>query len=526
MCGIVSVISKRQAGFFGADLEMFENLLVLDTLRGLDSTGVFCVDSARQVGFLKVASHPFNLFSVQEYAKWRGRAVNSGRILVGHNRKATQGSINSRNAHPFHSGNIIMVHNGTLREDHKKVYAPVDVDSHALTIAFDERGAENVIPEIEGAFALMWWDIEKNRLFAIRNDERPLSIVETDDNYYILSESWMALQLLAKANKKVTAVHDILPGQLYEFQLGGKHTVKDIPVKKEDWSKYISSYSNRGLPRAQHGGANTSSVTPPKSQQGSCSSTGDCGPTQLTSSQKTTTSPSEMKQQTSLTLVKQSDPQQSGEGQQERGLASNHAIVDAAVHVPHPDFHKGQTILVKFYEMKLSDGGMYYLCRGKSAEPATEGLDVLAYIRVAEIPDGDQVKYLHQHVDAVVVKHTTSVCGGSLYVNKVSLPKLLDVHNNRIAETEWNYVTTYCKCSLCQATIYDEERGFTSVTRRPNNHYSVICAECVEESLKGADKHEFNQNRLAAVQTYIGQRPTAAIGDDSLLETSRTPTVH
>jgi glucosamine 6-phosphate synthetase-like amidotransferase/phosphosugar isomerase protein len=67
MCGIVSIISKRQGGFWHADLELFEGLLILDTTRGLDSTGVFCVDSARQVGFMKVASHPFNLFAIQGY---------------------------------------------------------------------------------------------------------------------------------------------------------------------------------------------------------------------------------------------------------------------------------------------------------------------------------------------------------------------------------------------------------------------------------------------------------------------------
>lgn len=517
MCGIVSVISKRQGGFFTGDLEMFESLLILDTLRGLDSTGVFCVDSARQVGFMKVASHPFHLFATQEYPSWRQKAINSGRILVGHNRKATQGSINSRNAHPFHSGKIILVHNGTLRGDHKKDYAPVDVDSHALAIAFDEKGAENVIPTINGAFALIWWDIEKNRLFAVRNDERPLSIVETDEAYYVLSESWMALQLLAKQGKKVTNVIDIDPGKLYEFKIGGQHEVRDIEVQKDYWTNYnYQSHTGRSA-KVQHGGATrASSVQSGKSE-----------PASTTSQTRTTTSPSDTKPGTALTLVKKTDSQEAaGEAQTGNGDRAQQAIIDAAQHVNHPDFQQGRPLLVKFYEMKLSANGGYYLCRGKSCEPATDEIDVLAYVKVASIPDGEQIKFLNKPVETTIVKYVSSSCGPSIYVKELNIPKLVDVHNNQITETEWQYVTTYCKCKACQASIYDEERPYTSVSRKPNNVYSVTCADCVEDSLKGDVKYEFNQNRLASVQAHLGKRDAASGSDVGPTQAAGTTTLH
>jgi hypothetical protein len=512
MCGIVSIISKRQGGFWNADLEMFENLLILDTLRGLDSTGVFCVDSARQVGYLKVASHPFHLFAMQEYPKWRARAIQSGRILVGHNRKATQGSINSKNAHPFHSGNIVLVHNGTLRGDHKKDFAPVDVDSHALAIAFDENGAENVIPKINGAFALIWWDVEKNRLFAIRNDERPLEIVETDDSFFVLSESWMALQLLAKDRKKVTNVTTIEPGKLYEFQIGGKHTIKDIEVQKDYWANNTTYHTGRS--RYQHGGASTSSVQNPKSQpsssvnptDGGHQKTSQTGESETTQASTTTSPSSQGQSSTALTLVKTShSPEALGAGQVERGAGESKPVampVDMANHVPCDEFTRGMTVLVKLYEMKLNDSQELYFCRGKVCEPNTPEIDVVTYIKAADIKDGDQVKYLHAPTEGVVVKHTTSSCGRSLYIGKVKLPACVNVHNNRITETEWNYITTYCKCSTCQKRIYDDDREYTSIFRRPSNQFSVTCADCVEETLKGEEKHEFTQNRLTSLQAY------------------------
>lgn len=504
MCGIVSLISKRAGGLWGADLDLFEGLLVLDTLRGLDSTGVFCVDAARQVGFMKVASHPYHLFAMQEYPKWRQRAISSGRILVGHNRKATQGSINSRNAHPFHSGNIVMVHNGTLRGDHKKDYAPVDVDSHALTIAFDEKGAEAVIPTINGAFALIWWDIEKSSLFAIRNDERPLEIVETDDSYFLLSESWMAMQLLARDRKKVTNVHTIEAGKLYEFKIGGAHTIKDIPLHKYEPVVY-----HTGRQHYQQSGG-TSSVSGGKSQTPPASTTGTV-----------TTSPS-----TAVTLVKNDSPPVGGAVLGAPGNAEVRSLpVDMANHVPCEEFTKGQTILVKLYEMKLSDDGQLYFCRGKVVEPDSPEIDVSCYIKEADI-SGQQVKYLNAPVEAVVVKHTSSTCGRSLYVNKITLPVMVDAHNARLTESEWMYVATYCKCTQCKARIHDEERQFTSVARRPNNQYTVICADCVEDNLKGPTKHEFNQARLTALQANFGERIAAAIGDDSTTQAPGSSALH
>src|SRR3546814_8848521 len=57
--------------------------------------------------------------------------------FVGHNRFATKGKVNDLNAHPFHYGNIVGAHNGTLEKSSwdaldKKLGEDTDVDSQAI----------------------------------------------------------------------------------------------------------------------------------------------------------------------------------------------------------------------------------------------------------------------------------------------------------------------------------------------------------------------------------------------------------
>lgn len=518
MCGIVSIISKRAAGFWAAEVELFEGLLVLDTLRGLDSTGVISIDNRRQVKMMKIASHPYHLFAVDEYKKWRGEAQANARILVGHNRKATQGSINSANAHPFHENNIVLVHNGTLRGDHKKDFAPTEVDSHALAVAFARDGAEATIPKINGAFALVWWDTEKNRLFAVRNDERPLAMVETEDFIVMLSEPWMALQLLNRKNIKVKDVQEILPGQLHEFKIGGEYDVSTIDVQQDYYTTTYPSTNQRGV-------VHVPSVNSPKPNSGTQGG-GSSPNTNLTSGNSTTTSPSGTNVALFRPTTSNSQPPAGKVGAPATNDAPLELPLDSATHVTCEEFTKGQDILVKYYECKLSDNKFYYIIRGKVIEPGFPEVDVMTYMRNTEELTESLRAYMSQPVVAVVVKHTVSLCGRSLYVNGNKLATMLNTHDNRISGTEWDHVQTRCQCIKCSAPIYDEEREFTGVQRRPNNVLAVTCADCVEDTLKGEAKYEFNQNRLAAVQAYESKRITPPIGDDGGTQAPSSASLH
>jgi len=171
MCGLVGV-----AGDIGhKERKAFKTLLLVDSLRGEDSTGVAIVSSVRALAprVIKEVGPPHWLFWSKEYQDEIPKMTNV--VLMGHNRSSTRGKISKENSHPFVFSKIIGAHNGTLSYANSldKFY-DFEVDSEALFYNIDEYGPEETIPKTSGAWALTWWNTESRTLHLLRNDERPL----------------------------------------------------------------------------------------------------------------------------------------------------------------------------------------------------------------------------------------------------------------------------------------------------------------------------------------------------------------
>lgn len=196
MCGLIAMIAKTKTGFSFKEKQMFSQMLYADALRGEDSTGVYGINEHGNLVAHKAAKHAHEFQQSKTYKDFEDNIFSDMTIVVGHNRSATKGAVEDKNAHPFIEQNICLVHNGTLH--HHKGLADVEVDSHAICHAFAAKGHTDTLPIISGAFALIWYDAKVRKLHLARNNQRPLHMIETDTAFFIASESQMLVWLYSR----------------------------------------------------------------------------------------------------------------------------------------------------------------------------------------------------------------------------------------------------------------------------------------------------------------------------------------
>ncbi len=206
MCGLVMVITKRSNGFTQYQKEIFDELLFIDTFRGDDSTGAFVVDNIGNVKLAKSAEPGPAFMLNKEYQDLRSAAFTNGWAMVGHNRKATRGTITDENAHPFVvDNNIVLVHNGSFNGDHRHI-AQTNVDSEAIAHALhEEADPELALRKVNAAYALIWYNVDKKEINVVRNMMRPLLFVETADEIIYASEKSFLDFVVTRHSLKVTA---------------------------------------------------------------------------------------------------------------------------------------------------------------------------------------------------------------------------------------------------------------------------------------------------------------------------------
>lgn len=233
MCGLVGMIAKTKTGFSYKDKQLFTQMLYADALRGEDSTGVYGVNKYGNLKMIKAAQKAATFIESKTYQEFESSILTDLHIVVGHNRAATKGAKNDNNAHPFIEDHVCLVHNGTLYS-HKHL-GDKDVDSHAICESMAKRGMEETIPDLNGAFALIWYDALQKKLFITRNKERPLWLLDTDSAIYIASEPGMLQWLYFRVHGKLEKTAYFAEDKIYSWELGqeGKvFTAEPAPKKK------------------------------------------------------------------------------------------------------------------------------------------------------------------------------------------------------------------------------------------------------------------------------------------------------
>lgn len=215
MCGIVGFLSAFKNGFDYHEAQAFRDMVVIDTLRGYDSTGVFGVDNLGNVGLLKAAMTGAEFVRTKEYDAYDTKIINSGVFAVGHNRWATRGVVNDKNAHPFCvDDKIFLVQNGTYKGDHRH-HADTEVDTEAIAhVLAQEDDVETALQSINASYALVWYNTKNKTLYMIRNTERPLYIAYTRDGGTMFASEKGTIMLAAMRNDIV------LKGEPYMLKEG------------------------------------------------------------------------------------------------------------------------------------------------------------------------------------------------------------------------------------------------------------------------------------------------------------------
>lgn len=258
--------------------EFFQSLLFHDVVRGAHATGVAAIDTLNRSLTVekKAVSSPVFL-GMEEQMDNLFHNKHNFNIYIGHNRYATQGDKSKDdNAHPFIHGDIVGVHNGTLRnqsllDDHKDFV----VDSDNLYHHLAKNGLADTIQKADGAYALVWYDRTDNSLNFIRNDERPLCIGKLTNGSWIWASEYQMLTWLVRRHKslqfetymedgvKVQHVYNIKKNTHVKFKFKDKtrqfdgdyevveHTPPSFPTRTYDnWDygsygrgRYSSNYS-------------------------------------------------------------------------------------------------------------------------------------------------------------------------------------------------------------------------------------------------------------------------------------------
>lgn len=220
MCGIVGVIGD--IGF--NERKAFKDMLHMDILRGSHSIGVASATLTGGFGMHKRAMLPTDFFELKK----TGEVVNDiGNVcLIGHNRYATVGKVNNNTAHPFECGDLIGVHNGTLKARSSLLDSKdFTVDSENLYHNMNSLGVQDTFERmnasVQNAWSLAWINKSSETFHLLRNEERPMCYCLSEDGktLFFASEWWMLEGALWRNSIKHQTVYITNVDELYTINL-------------------------------------------------------------------------------------------------------------------------------------------------------------------------------------------------------------------------------------------------------------------------------------------------------------------
>lgn len=526
MCGLLGLIARTNGGFTHSDMTAFEQMMIVNTLRGKDSVGVFTKFGNGDVQAIKHGSNPFNLLRTTEWSEFRQKVINRGRFIIGHNRAATSGAVTTENAHPFVEGHIILVHNGTLRSQNNLTRATTVVDSHAICHALSEEEGDprRVLDKIDGAFALIWYDSKKDKLFAARNEERPLVMLESERHFALASEAWIAGYPMGRNNLDVKGMEVIQPNEMYEFGHHGKFEIKSFDNQKRTYGanvhhhghKFFSPYDDDV--EDDTGGE----VTPPFDQASSDTPETKALREQLAkqASQKSSslTSPEALKKATTTssetlpsTVCVLTRPVGGATGHTQVETTKTPTLTDedrakmqeSGISIDAAEFPRGNLVIAKIITITTLVNGRHRWS-GTVLTPGREMVDCRGFLS-RDVTSAETKDWFNKLVVGKVQWCTVTVNGGlTVNLNECREATMHGVHRTDMPIMFWDYAVNECTCVRCDRRVEAWEAKFTSLKHKgligttksgkPLNSVELVCADCLIKAIpNGEYRDEFTK---------------------------------
>lgn len=206
MCGILGVAinpKETKESVLNDIPGLLSRLMIANHYRGGDSYGIAVVPRNGDAPFLyrRIGKFPEDLKRTKKARPWHRQMrkvqalidADVPFVVMGHNRKATHGEVNERNAMPFMFGRpdqkdwIIGIHNGVMRY-HRELLKHFDlstihteVDSEAIFRVLQRQPSQKALPYIDdaGSASIVYMNGDLNKLYMWRNTN-PLYISERD----------------------------------------------------------------------------------------------------------------------------------------------------------------------------------------------------------------------------------------------------------------------------------------------------------------------------------------------------------
>lgn len=240
MCGLTGIFSSIISD---EETKIFKELMILSSLRGIDSSGA-CVVSGEKTITAQIAKSTINptQFLMEKHVKdMLEKNYKVG--LMGHTRLATKGNINTKNAHPFRFHNIIGMHNGTCHGEFEGKTKD-NTDSEAIFKNIEEKGTEEGLKYVTNkawtfAYALIWYEQKTGIVNMIRNYERPLfyAVNKVLKTVFVSSEEHF-LECVLKRNSTTYEKIEALPvNTLLSFDLRERDNILDTMTIKPNFVK-------------------------------------------------------------------------------------------------------------------------------------------------------------------------------------------------------------------------------------------------------------------------------------------------